>query len=171
MKYAAIFMAVLVALTLALGIYTLANAHLVVVSVTEDVAAAFERPEEFAALQTAMDHEALLGTPYADELPGSSMDYNFRTYTIRLRNPGLIAAEMVEIQPTPVNGDILSYTTLDAAQVNANRTVPARGEANLWTVVLSSAQDTAPAQRTFRITYYLWGMKKTTTATYKPTSY
>ncbi len=166
MKYAAIFMAVLVALALGLGVYTLANAHLTVVSVTEEVTPAFERQEDFTALQTAMDQNALLGTPFAEELPGSSLDYDFRTYTFRLRNPGMIGAEMVEVQAVPGQGDMLCYTTLDASQVNADRQLPAHSEGDLWCVVLTSAQQPS-VPRSFRITYYLWGMKKTVTATYR----
>ena len=55
MKYAAIFMAALVVLALGLGVYTLANAHLVVVSVTEEVTPAFERQEDFNALTQAVE--------------------------------------------------------------------------------------------------------------------
>ena len=166
MKYAAIFMAVLVALALALGGYALVNARLDVVSVTAEVTPAFERQQEFTALQTAMDQDALLGIPYAEELPGSSMDYNFITFTFRLENPGMIDAEMVEITPVPLSGDRLSYATLDAAQVNANHIVPAHGAADFWRVVVTDAGTDDAPQRSFRVTYYLWGMKKSVTAYY-----
>ena len=166
MKYAAIFMAVLVVLALGVGVYALANAHLVVVSVTEEVTPGFERQEDFTALQTAMDQNALLGTPFAEELDGSSMDYDFRTYTFRLRNPGMIGAEMVEVQAVPGSGDALCYATLDARQVNADRQIPAHSEGDLWCVVLTSAQQPS-VPRDFRITYYMWGMQKSVTATYR----
>lgn len=160
-------MAILVAVALALGAYTLINARLTVVSVTADVSPAFERQEEFTALQTAMDRQALLGTPYAEDLPGSSMDYNFLTFTFRLKNPGMIDAEMVEITPVPATGDRLSYATLDASQVNANRVIPAHSEGDLWCVVVADAGSDEATQRAFRVTYYLWGMKRSVTAYYK----
>lgn len=169
MKYAAIFMAVLVAVGLMLGVYTYANAHLTAAAVSMNAAQGFEKPEDFAALQNAMDHNALLGTAYADSLPGSSLDYVFETYTFRLRNGGLIGAEMVEIEPIPLEGDVLSYTTLDTAQVNANLTVPARQERDAWCVVVHSANqdELLRRQRKFRVTYYMWGMAKTMTVSYQ----
>lgn len=166
MKYAAIVMIVLAAAALALGIYTYANARLVVTSISMESLPAFERQEDFAALQTAVDQGALMGTPYADEVPGSSLDYNFLTFTFRLKNNGLIGAEMVEIQPLPVNGDVLSYTTLDPERVNESLNVGSRQERDTWCVVLASAQSDAQTSRSFRITYYLWGSPRTMTVNY-----
>ena len=169
MKYAAIFMSVLVAIGLVLGIYTYANAHLTVTAVSMNAAQGFEKTQEFARLQNAMDQGALLGTAYADTLPGNSLDYVFETYTFRLKNGGLINAEMVEIEPIPLEGDVLSYTTLDAGQVNANLTVPAHQERDGWCVVVHSAgqDELLRRQRKFRVTYYMWGAAKTVTASYQ----
>jgi len=165
MKYAAIFMIVLVVIAAALGIYTLANARLQVTAVTLTAVPAAERADEFTALQTAMDQGALLGTPFTDTLPGTYADYSFFTYAFRLKNGGLIKAEMVEIQPMPVNGDVLCYTTLDSSQVNANLTVGAGKERDAWCVVLTSIPSTEGQQvsRSFRVTYYLWGIPRSLT--------
>ncbi len=163
MKYAAIFMIVLVAIGLALGAYTYANARLTVASISLSTTPGVEKAEDFAALQSAMDQHALMGTAYADSLPGSSGDYDFETYAFRLRNKGLIGAEMVEITPVPLEGDMLSYATLDPAQVNANLIVPARGEQDAWCVILTKGGQDAPLhpKRQFRVTYYMWGKAKT----------
>ena len=169
MKYAAIFMIVLVVIGLGLGVYTYANAHLSLMEVSMSAARGFERAADFSALQAAMDQGALLGTAFADSLPGSNMDYTFETYTFRLRNPGLIDAEMVEITPLPAEGDMLAFATLDAAQVNANLTVPAGSERDAWcTLLVSANQDELTRyQRRFRVTYYIWGMQKTETVRYQ----
>ena len=66
MKYAAIFMIVLVAVGLVLGVYTYTNARLVVASVSMNAVQGFEKPEDFAALQNAVDQSALMGTAYTD---------------------------------------------------------------------------------------------------------
>jgi len=158
-------MIVLVVIAAALGIYTLANARLQVTAVTLTAVPAAERADEFTALQTAMDQGALLGTPFTDTLPGTYADYSFFTYAFRLKNGGLIKAEMVEIQPMPVNGDVLCYTTLDSSQVNANLTVGAGKERDAWCVVLTSIPSTEGQQvsRSFRVTYYLWGIPRSLT--------
>ena len=169
MKYAAIFMCLLVAAGFALGIYTYANARLTLVSVSVSTAQGVEKAAEVAALQKAVDHNALAGTAYVDSLPGSSLDYKFETYSFRLKNGGLIDAEMVEVEPVPVEGDKLSYTALDPAQANVNATVPARGEQTVRCVVLSDAgqDELLRRQRQFRVTYYLWGVAKTMTVGYR----
>ena len=66
MKYAAIFMIVLVAIGLALGAYTYANARLTVASISLSTAPGVEKADEFAALQSAMDQHALMGTASAN---------------------------------------------------------------------------------------------------------
>ena len=168
MKYVAIFMVVLVIAAAGLGAYTYANARLQVVSVELKTAAGGERVQEFTALQTAVDRGALNGTAFTESVPGTAADYSFFTYTFRLRNGGLIDAEMVEIQPIPANGDVLDYATADASQVNTNTIVSAGGERDVWSVVLTSAQNQTDRQvsRSFKITYYIWGIPMSVTAKY-----
>ena len=169
MKYAAIVMVVLVIAGAVLGIYTAANARIQVLSVTMSAASGDEKQSDFAVLQQAMDHGALIGTPYTDELAGSSSDYSFFTYTFRLKNGGLIDAEMVEIQPVPANGDVLCYTSLDSTQATAELTVKAGSERDAWCVVLTDRQNQQQhlVTRSFRLTYYIWGVAKSTVVTYK----
>lgn len=168
MKYAAIFFSVLVAVALVFGVYTYANARIRVTSVTLQVTPAFEKNSEFEALREAADSSAVMGTPYVQQLDGTAMDYNFLLYTFRLKNGGLIDAEMAEIQPIPVTGDALSYTTLDPSAVNSSLKVPRGGESDAWCVILSSAgaQDPSLVSRTFRVTYYIWGMPRSVDVRY-----
>ena len=168
MKYVAIFMVVLVVAAAGLGLYTYANARLQVASVELTTVSASERADEFTALQMAVDRGALSGTAFTESVPGTAADYSFFTYTFRLRNGGLIDAEMVEIQPIPANGDVLAYATSDAAQVNANTIISAGSERDVWSVVLTSAQNQTNRQvsRSFKITYYIWGIPMSVTAKY-----
>ena len=165
MKYAAIFMVLLVAAAAVLGIYTYANARLQVTGISLSAVPAMEQEQRFAALQTAMDQGALIGTPFTDSLPGTSADYSLYTYTFRLKNSGLIGIEMVEIQPVPLNGDVLCYATSDSGQVNANVKVDAGRERNAWCVVLTSipSGEGQTLNRSFKITYYIWGVAKSMT--------
>ncbi|MBQ2028612.1 MAG: hypothetical protein II481_04135 [Clostridia bacterium] len=168
MKYAAIVMALLVIAGAVLGIYTAANARIQIESVSLAAASGEEKQTEFAKLQQAMDNGALIGTPFTETLTGNSSDYSFFTYTFRLKNGGLIDAEMVEIQPVPTNGDVLCYTSLDSSQAAAELTVKAGKERDAWCVVLTSRQNQEQhlVTRSFRITYYIWGVAKSTVVTY-----
>ncbi len=169
MKYAAIFMIILVLIAGAAGIYAYAGVKLQIEDVTLKMAEASERVEEFVALQTAIDNGSLAGTAFTDSVSGSSAEYSFFTYTFRLKNKGLIRAEMVEIQPVPVNGDVLSYATLDSGAVNAGIDISGGSERDAWCVLLTSKQnqDNRVTGRSFRITYYIWGIPMTVTATYR----
>lgn len=169
MKYAAIFMVILVLIAGALGIYAYAGVRLQIAGVTLKATAAGERVDEFVALQTAVDNGSLAGTAFAESVSGSSAEYSFFTYTFRIKNKGLIKAEMIEVQPVPVNGDVLSYATLDETAVNAGVDISGGSERDVWCVLLTSKQnqDNGVTGRSFRITYYIWGIPMTVTATYR----
>ena len=168
MKYVAIFMVVLVALAGAFGAYAYVNARLAVASIELEVYPATKQEADFQRWQNAVDNDAVGGTAYAQSIPGTAEDYSYFVYTFRLRNKGLIDAEMVEIQPVPVNGDVLSYSTTDATSVNNGVTVGAGNERDLWSVLITSKQnqDSYLVTRSFYITYYIWGIPMTVTATY-----
>ena len=63
---------------------------------------------------------------------------------------------------------MLAYATSDASQVNTNTIVSAGGERDVWSVVLTSAQNQTDRQvsRSFKITYYIWGIPMSVTAKY-----
>lgn len=169
MKYVALFMVLLVLCTAALGVYVYVNTKLEVVSVTLKAEEGEKHKDDFERLQQQMEAGALTCTPFTDALPGNAEDYSFFTYTFRLKNNGLIDAEMVEIQPVPVNGDVLSYATLDPEQMNAGIDVDHGRQRDTWCVVLTGRQNQEQhiVSRSFRITYYIWGIPMSQTVTYK----
>ena len=71
------------------------------------------------------------------------------TYTVRLRNPGLLPADMVEIQLVSAAGDIAAY------QEPAAVSIPAGGDGTLSLRLLTGPG--AVYRRDLVITYYLWG--------------
>jgi len=168
MKYVAVFTVVLVLLAAALGVYTYANIKLEVAEISLEAYPASQQAEDFAAWQSAVDNGAVCGTAYTQSIPGTNADYSYFVYTLRLRNKGLIDAEMVEVQTVPVNGDVLSYSTTDAAGINRNTVIPAGGERDVWTVLITSKQNQEShiVTRSFYITYYIWGIPVTVTAVY-----
>ena len=168
MKYVAIFMVFLVVAAAAFGLYAYTNTRLVVASVDLEAYPAVQQGADFLRWQNAVDNGAVSGTAYTQSIPGTAEDYSYFVYTFRLKNKGLIDAEMVEIQPVPVNGDVLSYSTTDAGAVNANTVVPAGGECDVWNVLITSKQNQESylVTRSFYITYYIWGIPMTVTAVY-----
>ena len=168
MKYVAVFMVVLVLLAAALGIYTYANIKLQVAEIKLQAYPATQQETDFLGWQAAVDNGAVSGTAFTESVPGTADDYRYFGYTLRLRNRGLIDAEMVEIQPVPVNGDVLSYSTTDMASINANTVISAGSERDVWNVIITSKQnqDNHIVTRSFYITYYIWGLPVTVTAVY-----
>ena len=168
MKYVAVFMVVLVLLAAALGIYTYANIKLQVAEIKLQAYPATQQETDFLGWQAAVDNGAVSGTAFAESIPGTADDYSYFVYTLRLRNRGLIDAEMVEIQPVPVNGDVLSYSTTDMASINANTVISAGSERDVWNVIITSKQNQENhiVTRSFYITYYIWGLPVTVTAVY-----
>ena len=168
MKYVAVFMVVLVLLAAALGIYTYANIKLQVAEIKLQAYPATQQETDFLGWQAAVDNGAVSGTAFTESIPGTADDYSYFVYTLRLRNRGLIDAEMVEIQPVPVNGDVLSYSTTDMASINANTVISAGSERDVWNVIITSKQnqDNQIVTRSFYITYYIWGLPVTVTAVY-----
>jgi len=168
MKYVAIVMVLLVVVAAAFGLYAYVNAKLVVASIELEAYDATMQTEDFLRWQSAVDNDAATGTAYTDSIPGTAADYSYFLYTFRLRNKGLINAEMVEIQPVPVNGDVLSYSTTNASDVNRGTTIPAGNERDVWSVLLTSKQNRESylVTRSFYITYYIWGIPMTVTAVY-----
>ena len=161
-------MVVLVLLAAALGVYTYANIKLQVLDIELQAYPATQQETDFLGWQAAVDNGAVCGTPFTQTIPGTAEDYSYFVYTLRLRNKGLIDAEMVEIQPVPVNGDVLSYSTTDAASINANTVIAAGSERDVWNVIITSRQnqDNHIVTRSFYITYYVWGIPVTVTAVY-----
>lgn len=168
MKYVAVFMVVLVLLAAVLGIYTYANVRLEVADIKLQAYPATQQETDFLGWQAAVDNGAVSGTAFAQSIPGTAEDYSYFVYTLRLRNKGLLDAEMVEIQPVPVNGDVLSYSTTDAAGINANTVIGAGDERDMWTVIITSRQNQEShiVTRSFYITYYVWGIPVTVAAVY-----
>ena len=149
MKALAIILTVLV---LAVGgciCYGLYHTRLEVAGKGLQVMPAQERSAQFEALRDAVSQRTLQGTLLKDEPLGSAPDYSYYIYTLRLRNPCLVSAEMVELQIAPIDGDILFYGD------TGETVIPAGQSRDVWCVLLTKG--TPSAIREIFITYYLWG--------------
>ena len=106
--------------------------------------------EQFEALRAQMDNESLTGRVYRKEALGNPEDYVFVTYTVRVKNVGLIPAEWIELVITPGESDILEVDIADAQVLGAMR------EGDLKTVILQKG-DGSDTARAAQVQYYAFG--------------
>ena len=158
MKKAAVVLIVLVLLlTAAIG-YELFRTTLQVTGKNVQVFPATERESEFSALQRAADNNAVQGTLLRRVEWQGAENYTYHVYTLRLKNPGLIRAEMVELQIAPIPEDILFYG--EGGEVTLGP-----GETKDLSIVLLTEGQPHPV-RDIKITYYLWGHPQEVKFTY-----
>lgn len=149
MKAAAI---VLIVLVLAVGGclgYGLFNTTVQVIGKGLQAFPATDRAGEFDALRAAKEQNSLQGTVFQGGSLGPASDYSYYIYTLRLHNPGLVEAQMVELQIAPIAQDVLFYG--ETGEV----TLPPGGTRDVWCVLLT--QGAPHAVRDIYVTYYLWG--------------
>lgn len=158
MRTAAIILAVLVlAVGGALG-WALFHTNLQVTGKALQTLPAQERAAEFDALRTAVSRQSLLGTVLKTGEIGPAEEYSYYIYTLRLKNAGLVAAEMVEMQISPIGADVLFYG--DTREV----IIPPGQEKDVWCVLLTEGRP--HAVRDIYVTYYLWGHPQEVKFTY-----
>ena len=160
MKYFAI-LTVLILIVPLVGVgYMYMNANIYVEAVGVIATDAQSQQALFEELQTQLRLGAVVGTPYtaAQELAGPE-DYQFLTYTVRLRNNCSVPADMVELQITPMAGDILQVGSSQDVKLPAGQTVDATA------TILTGVN--RHAIREVTITYYIWGVPFTMKTTVK----
>lgn len=160
MKYFAILTVLFLIVTLVGVGYMYMNANIYVEAVGVIATDAQSQQALFEELQTQLRLGAVVGTPYtaAQELAGPE-DYQFLTYTVRLRNNCSVPADMVELQITPMAGDILQVGSSQDVKLPAGQTVDATA------TILTGVN--MHAIREVTITYYIWGVPFTMKTTVK----
>lgn len=150
MKYAAIFMVlVLIASLVGVGyLYLTANVTVQAVGVT--AVEASTQPALFEELARQVENRQVLGTAFSSVPLGSVENYQFYTYTVRLRNNSFVTADMVEVQVTPMEGDVLQIGD-DTA-----RALPARSTGDITATILTDVN--MHSVRELIVTYYMWGV-------------
>lgn len=160
MKYFAILTVLILIVTLVGVGYMYMNANIYVEAVGVIATDAQSQQALFEELQTQLRLGAVVGTPYtaAQELAGPE-DYQVLTYTVRLRNNCSVPADMVELQITPMAGDILQVGSSQDVKLPAGQTVDATA------TILTGVN--MHAIREVTITYYIWGVPFTMKTTVK----
>lgn len=112
---------------------------------------AYRNYDLFTDLSAQVRAGAVVGTSFvAPQELSSAEDYVFYTYTFRLENNTTLPAEMIEVQITPMSGDILQ---IGSDQVLA---LPAHTIGDVTATILTSKD--MHAIREANITYYIWGI-------------
>ena len=79
--------------------------------------------------------------------------------TLRIKKPGLVPAEMLELQIAPIEQDVLFYTD------TVEKVIPPGETRDIWCVLLTEGEPYAV--RDIYITYYLWGPEHEVKFTYE----
>lgn len=157
MKPLAIFLVILVlAAIIGIGfLYFSANFTVTYTSciVTDPVtqSAAFDQ------LKSSLEDETFVGTRYLSDIPSSPESYLFYTWTVHLENNSFLPADTIEIQITPMSGDVLLYGDV------AEHSVSARHSSDLSTTILT-ARDMHSVREAV-VTWYVWGLPFSTRLT------
>ena len=151
MKYFAI-LSVLVLIVTLVGVgYLYMNANIVVEATGVVATDAPSQEALFNDLKTQVRLGAVVGTPYVGQVELSGPEnYQFYTYTVRLRNNCTVPADMIELQITPMSGDILQIGSFTDVKL------PAGQSADVSATILTD-KNMHPI-RELSITYYIWGV-------------
>lgn len=151
MKKTAIALSIIAVLLLMTVVWQGLHQELVVTGKGLSAAEAQTRAGEYEAWISAIRNRQFTGFVY-DQQPEEGQA-QFVTYTLRLRNGGLLPAEMVEMQLVTEAGDIAAY------QEPLYVSIAPGAESTLDMTLLTTSR--ASLRRDVVITYYLWGRRYT----------
>lgn len=138
-------------------LYMTANVSVVAVGMTATEATV--QQATFDKLKTDLAQNSLIGTSFQNDRElGEAQAYQFYTYTVRLRNFSMLTCDMVELQVTPREGDVLQMGNEQSKALSAGAT------GDISATVLTSVES-LPV-RELIITYYVWGIPFTVKTTY-----
>ena len=151
MKAAAIILVVLcIAAFAGVGfLYMQANMAVTATGVTAVEASA--QPEVFEGLKEQAEKGTLIGTRFSGGGDiGKADDYVFYTYTVRLGNGCFLDADIVELQVTPIDGDVLQVGSASSQSLKAHAT------GDFKTTILTKKN--THNVREITVTWYFWGI-------------
>ena len=158
MKYVAIItVLMLIACLVGVG-YLYLTANVTVEAIGVVAVEASTQPDLFAQLAAQVEEQSVQGTAFTTTPLTGAENYQFYTYTIRLKNNCFVTADMVEVQVTPMQGDVLQLAD------EAARALPARTTGDLGATILTDIN--MHSVRELNISYYMWGVPFTIRTTY-----
>lgn len=150
MKVFSVILALLMVVTASCAAYLFLTCHVAVTSVSVSSVEATSQEELFASIKNQFRLNAVVGTPFASSLDGSSAEYKFCTYEILLQNTCFLPASTLEASIVPLQGDILQLA--DTTQ----RLLPSQSEGILECRMLTGIN--MHTVREIQVTYYMWGI-------------
>ena len=122
-------------------------------------ASAAEYPKAYASILSVLS----TGAPqlFANALPEDPADCRLEDVTITLSNRGLFPAEWISVNVEGGVGDVAVYSITGEGSTVAGRST---GTVNVKLVSLAAL----PVARTYRIQYYVYGMKRSVTVRETP---
>ena len=158
MKYVAIILVFLLLASVAGIGWLYVSSTLSVTTVICETMEASAQPEFFFSTRLLLEEHALTGTLFSQEIPGDAEQYQFVTYTVRLQNDTAVTADMVEVQITPMTGDICQFGSTHASAL------PAHSSGDI-SVTMLTERGNHPV-RELTVSYYLWGIPFTLRTAY-----
>lgn len=137
--------------------YEMVNLSLAVQFETARMVPCTEQPAQYDRWASLLSMDAVEGTVF-DEKALKPMDgMGFLVYTLRVKNNGLLPAEMAEVQVSPEKGDVLAVSgdVSMGKDINEGRRI-APGQTETLQLILLTGKD-SHAVRTLTLTYYIWG--------------
>lgn len=166
MKYFAILSALILLLTLVGVGYLYMTTNIYVEAAGVITTEASNQPALFASLRDQARLGAVVGASFGGQTElGEAEDYQFCVYTVRLRNGCRVQAESVEVQISPMSGDVLQFAENDYLPVPTLVSVPVGGTADASAVLLTTRGNHTIREVT--VTYYMWGIPFTLKTTVK----
>lgn len=150
MKHLAIILVLaLLAGVVAVG-WVYLNARVTIEAVGVIATEAASQQSLFDSLQSQQAEGALVGTAFTTEPLGEASDYQFYSYTVRLKNNCFLPADMVELTVTPMSGDVLQMGD------PTPKVLQARTTGDITATILTKVG--MHATRELNVTWYMWGI-------------
>lgn len=150
MKPLAIILVILVLAALVGVGYLYFTANLTVTFASVTATDPMTQTDVFTQLKNSLENDTFVGTRYSTASLNGPEDYLFYTWAVRLENNSFLPADTVEIQVTPMTGDVLLYGD------PAEHTLAARSSGELSATILTARS--MHSVREAIVTWYVWGL-------------
>lgn len=150
MKAFGIFLIILCLLAMTGVGYLYLTANLTVEACGVTAMEATDQQALFDELQARTEKGTLIGTPFTAAAFPKASDCLFYTYTVRLRNNCFLPADLVELQVTPISGDVLQIGDTEAHVLDGRST----GEIRATILTDRNLRNV----RELTVTCYFWGL-------------
>ena len=150
MKPLAIILVILVVAALVGVGFLYFNSNMVVTFSSVIVTDPVNQQDAFNQLKSSLDSETFVGTRFSTSQLSSPDKYLFYTWTVHLENKSFLPVDSVEIQITPMSGDVLLYGD------TSEHTLSSHSFSDLSATVLTSREMHSVREAT--VTWYVWGL-------------